>query len=321
MEIQDGSAKFKIKTISGREDIPTTGGWSNAGNTVPVIRKSDGSMEVGRIIDLHTRADDNSDYTVRLDASSGTFNVSRVNGAGSNVPNITPSYNRDPDFDDLDRGIYIPTVINKGYTGIHSLEEILTFLLNNCHTHSKHLLYTDCDCDCDCCSCFPRGTLIAIITDKNTIDYIPIESIPIGIKAIGLNGKINEVIGVRKIKLGKQRTLMTFPDHSLQFSSEHLFWIDTSERQMWGTADYNTHCREHANDTGPFKDEKVHVITGKIPYLTLEGWKENIPIVAEDFDENTELYDLDVDGNKTFTANGYLVNSYVTHHDFTLYED
>ncbi len=319
MELQDGSAKFKIKTTAGQEDIPATGGWSSSKDTVPIIRKSDGGLEVGKFIDLHNRVDDNADYTVRLDASSGTFDVSRVKGSGSNVPNLTPGYEKDPKYDSRGKGIYIPSVINKGYIGVYSLSEILTFLLNNCHTHSKQIVYLDCNCDC--CSCFPKGTLVAIVTDKNMIDYIPIENIPIGAKVIGLNGKINEVMGVRKIKLGKQRTLMTFEDHSLQFSSEHLFWIDTPEGQMWGTADYNTHCREHANDTGPFKDEKVHVITGKIPYLTLEGWKENTPIMAEDFDENTELYDLDVDGNKTFTANGYIVNSYVTHHEFTLYED
>lgn len=157
------------------------------------------------------------------------------------------------------------------------------------------------------------------------LSWKPIEEIRVGEKVIGLNNMINTVLHPYKAVLGNRRSMMTFPDKSVVWSSEHAFWIKDGEDEYFGTHDYNQYLREKnmvikmdgADFTysGLIKRAPV-VITKNMNYAYLDGWKNQIAIVDRSFSEDTPVYSLIVTGSHSYIANGYVVSGFAQDDDF-----
>lgn len=187
--------------------------------------------------------------------------------------------------------------------GTKTLKAVLQDLISKSHTHSaNNISFAGGTHNCNCACCFIKGTLVTMADgSKKSINKI----IP-GDKVIGMNGYINTVKGIHHVKLGNQRFMMTFDDKSLIFTGDHVFRIRSNfDNEAWGTSDISGFIREHSSI-----HNNVYSIRGAFEYFTENGWKVQIPVVAREYGDDTDCFDLILDGDSTYYANGYLVKAY-----------
>lgn len=192
---------------------------------------------------------------------------------------------------------------------------------NACTCQSKSSKCQSCQgcqasqCNCNC-SCFIAGTKILMVNGM----WKPIETIHIGEYVQGPTG-INKVIGTQYTHLGNRRCVWTFNDMSIFFSGEHLFWVKKKEQEFFGVVDMTQHILEKDVELCPqYKgltlSQDVLVIDRPVDYATIDGWKHDEPIIAREYGNDTELYELVLDGSHTMFANGYLVAANAHDDDF-----
>lgn len=187
--------------------------------------------------------------------------------------------------------------------GTKSLHTIIQELVDMSHTHKQKRLSFNCNCDCACC--FIAGTLVTL-ADGTTK---PIELLRSEDAVLGMNGSVNMVKGLHHVKLGSQRTMMTFADRSVTFTGDHVFRIRTKfGTEGWGVCDVAGFLREHDLLRANLKE--VFPITEETEYCKNGEWLMQKPIIAREYGDETECYDLILDGDSTYYANGYLVKAY-----------
>ena len=138
-----------------------------------------------------------------------------------------------------------------------------------------------------------------------------IETITAGEYVQGING-INPVLGVQRAVLGPSRCIWTFNDKSIYFSGEHLFWVRKKGKEFFGVADMTQHLLEKDVELCPQFEgltlkQDVICIDRPVEYAVTDGWKTDRPIIAREYGDNTELYELVLGGTHTMIANGYVV--------------
>ena len=187
--------------------------------------------------------------------------------------------------------------------GTKTLQEILQELIDKSHTHNARKFSGSTPSTCDCACCFIAGTLVTM-ADGSTK---PIETVKPGDKVLGMGMKVNTVQGIHHVLLGSRRAMMTFPDRSITFTGDHIFRIRTEEGIGWGVVDIAGFIREHKNiiDLSDF-----YGISGEPDYYRFGKWEKKTPIIAREYGDNTECYDLILDGDFTYHANGYLVKAF-----------
>lgn len=175
---------------------------------------------------------------------------------------------------------------------------------------------SQCNCGNSCSSCFIAGTKILM---ANGI-WKPIEMVSIGEYVQGPVG-INKVIGTQYTHLGNRRCIWTFNDKSIYFSGEHLFWISKKDKEFFGVVDMTQHLLEKDIELCPQYEGltlsiDALVIDRPVYYATIDGWKHDEPIIARGYGNDTELYELVLDGSHMMFANGYLVAANAHDDDF-----
>ena len=188
--------------------------------------------------------------------------------------------------------------------GTYTLQQVLQYLVDKSHTHKQKTWTRTYECStCDCACCFIAGTLVTM-ADGSTK---PIEAVKPGDKVLGMGMKVNTVHGIHHVLLGSRRAMMTFPDRSITFTGDHIFRIRTGEGIGWGVVDIAGFIREHENiiDLSDF-----YGISGEPDYYRFGKWEKKTPIIAREYGDNTECYDLILDGDSTYHANGYLVKAF-----------
>lgn len=187
----------------------------------------------------------------------------------------------------------------------------------SCQSEKCQICQTDCrNCGNGCSSCFIAGTRILMANGM----WKSIETIQIGEYVQGPTG-INKVIGTQYTHLGNRRCVWTFNDRSIYFSGEHLFWIRKKGKQFFGVADMTQHILEKDVELCPqYKgltlSQDVLVIDRPVDYATIDGWRHDEPVIAREYGNDTELYELVLDGSHTMFANGYLVAANAHDDDF-----
>jgi hypothetical protein len=211
--------------------------------------------------------------------------------------------------------------------GTYTLSAVVQALVTKSHTHGSVTLSgaisANCNCNCDGSgSCFIAGTLV--LMEDGT--WKEIQEVKVGERVFGLNG-INTVEALWETTVGKRRTVWTFPEKDIYFSGEHLFWIkNPSDIEGFGTHDYTQYLLEkrHHFYKVDGKDVKYvgvskgdpYIITEPVEYAHITGFVKNYALIVREFGEETELYNLVVDGSHTFIANGYVVGGEVRDDDF-----
>lgn len=216
---------------------------------------------------------------------------------------------KDPDHDETKYNSLTTTYV-RIYTdtglqaGTYTLQQVLQELINKSHSHKQKTWTQYYQCStCDCACCFIAGTLVTM-ADGSTK---PIEAVKPGDKVLGMGMKVNTVQGIHHVLLGSRRAMMTFPDRSITFTGDHIFRIRTEEGIGWGVVDIAGFIREHKNiiDLSDF-----YGISGEPDYYRFGKWEKKTPIIAREYGDNTECYDLILDGDSTYHANGYLVKAF-----------
>ena len=211
--------------------------------------------------------------------------------------------------------------------GSYALGTVIQGLVTLSHSHSSKSIAatgtaSNCNCNCDGGSCFIAGTLVLM----EDLSWKKIEDIHKGDKVIGLNNTVNTVLQPYKTVVGNRRSIMTFQDNSIFWSSEHAFWIKSEDQEYFGTHDYNQYLREK-NDIIQMDDGSVFiyggltkkppiVITTAVDYAHIEGWKKQLAIIDNSFPSDTEVYSLIVTGSHSYIANGYVVSGFAHDDDF-----
>lgn len=223
---------------------------------------------------------------------------------GSTQGNVTPSINVKTGSSSATVSLNNTLTMNAGIAaGTKTLKQVIQDLVSKSHSHSAKNISSTGNCNtCDCACCFIKGTLVTMADGSKK----PIDEIVSGDKIIGMNGKINTVKGIHHVKLGNQRFMMTFDDKSLIFTGDHVFRIRSDfDNEAWGTSDISGFIREHSSI-----HNNVYSIRGAFEYFTENGWKVQIPVVAREYGDDTDCFDLILDGDSTYYANGYLVKAY-----------
>ncbi|MCF7836612.1 hypothetical protein K9N08_03155, partial [Candidatus Gracilibacteria bacterium] len=144
-------------------------------------------------------------------------------------------------------------------------------------------------------TCFVSGTKVSMADGS----FRNIEDVKIGEKVIGKDNTINEVIGYERPTIGTRSTYLI--NDNVEFTGDHPFLsIDG-----WKVVDlglYNAHPR--GSEINPTK-----LAVGDI-LITDKGNVEVISIeVNNDRPEEEIVYDLKLNGNNTYTANGFVVHN------------
>lgn len=187
----------------------------------------------------------------------------------------------------------------------------------SCQTCQKNCSCQSCqnicssNCSNGCSSCFIAGTLI-LMADST---WKPIETITAGEYVQGING-INPVLGTQRAVLGPSRCIWTFRDKSIYFSGEHLFWVKKKDKEFFGVADMTQHLLEKDVELCPQFEgltlkQDVICIDRPVEYAVIDGWKTDRPIIAREYGNDTQLYELVLGGTHTMIANGYVVGGNV----------
>lgn len=178
----------------------------------------------------------------------------------------------------------------------------------NCNCNCANCVCSSNDCNCDCgCSCFPAGTRVMLSSGIE----IPIEQLTVGMQLLGGNGSVNTIVGMAYPVLA-HRGLMSMADGSLLWSDEHPLFVRREAGQGWWVANYENWLAEVAGGkiAGLTDNSSIYQWQGGgEEFATLYGWRRQLPVrvfggLAR---PDLQLYFVQVDGDRTFFANGYRV--------------
>ncbi len=141
--------------------------------------------------------------------------------------------------------------------------------------------------------CFVAGTLVTMADGATK----RIEDVEIGEKVKGL-GRLNTVIGLNRPML-QQRPLIAFNDTGPFTTWDHPFW--DNEGGVWRCV-----SPQHRKNTDSLIVKRLK-IGSKI--ATTDGDVEIAEIKQEAADPETQLYDLRLDGDHAYLADGFLVHN------------
>ena len=142
--------------------------------------------------------------------------------------------------------------------------------------------------------CFVAGTLVAMADGATQ----KIEHVERGDKVRGENGQLNTVVGFNRPLL-QQRPLVAFNDSKPFTTWDHPFW--DNETGVWRCV-----SPQHRKNTASLiilpleMGDKITTVEGDVEIAVIEK-------VAAD--PETQLYDLRLDGDHTYVADGYIVHN------------
>lgn len=143
-------------------------------------------------------------------------------------------------------------------------------------------------------SCFTIGTKVK----RHDGVEVPIEQIRIGDQVLSREGKISTVINIENPSLG-DRKLYSFNGEGFFVTSEHPFWTP----EGWKSLDPRMTA---------YENPKVHIV-GALKagdhVLRFGKWVELKSIDRTEAPSNTILYNLILDNDHTYFADGYLVHN------------
>ena len=145
-------------------------------------------------------------------------------------------------------------------------------------------------------TCFIAGTKIRMAdgSEKN------IEDVEVGDKVRGRDGIINTVRGLERPVIGNRFTFVI--NKKVEFTGDHPF---LSKEGSWKVADLELFkSAPRTLDSEPGKLEKGDI-------LVTEDGEEQIESLEEKNERPSEevVYDLKLDGDNTYTANGFIVHN------------
>jgi hypothetical protein len=159
-------------------------------------------------------------------------------------------------------------------------------------------------------SCFLNGLVTMADGSKKEI-----KDVQIGELVDGGFGCINRVTDLYRPQLGNYRSLWTFPAKDLYFTAEHPFWIRQPDGvQNWGVHSFTEYLYEkrytHVDEQGKYfgPQREPYAICEPVDHAHESGWRRQKALVAREFGDKTELFQLIVDGSHSFVINGYVVS-------------
>jgi len=153
-------------------------------------------------------------------------------------------------------------------------------------------------------SCFIAGTIVKVVYYQAILE-IAIENVEIGYKLLGQDGSINTVLEFdRPITHG--RPIYGFNQKEEFTTTEHMFLTTKGWKAL-----VPKHAKEHHSDTFDKLDMTLDSVLGVGDVLVLiDGTEEVIETISKKrVDYDTKLYNFKLDGNNTYSANGYIVHN------------
>jgi len=143
--------------------------------------------------------------------------------------------------------------------------------------------------DAHCLGCFLAGTMITKV-DEESLSSVPIEKIKIGDEVLSFNpdGEI-KIAKVTKTHVAK---------------ANQIFVLSTKENEVKVTGEH-----PFLTEKGVFKKVKDLKVGEKIFVLCNDGLCEETILDKKGFNKEAEVYNLTVDGNNTFFAEGFAVHN------------
>ena len=165
-------------------------------------------------------------------------------------------------------------------------------------------------------SCFIAGTTVLMADGSSK----PIEQIRAGDRVMGIDGRINRVIGIERVALGV-RKLYAFDDSPPFVTAEHPFWTEDG----WKSVSPGMTALENPNlDVGHLRHgDRVARWTGEVPREsridgnlamvtrtdTLIRFEAIHTIQASTAAADTPLFNLLLEGDHSYFADGYAVHN------------
>ncbi|MDA0701840.1 MAG: Hint domain-containing protein [Proteobacteria bacterium] len=156
-------------------------------------------------------------------------------------------------------------------------------------------------------SCFAAGTKVALAGGGER----RIEEVRIGDRVLGRDGAINTVTGIERPRLGG-RLLYGFNGGPAFVTAEHPFWTAEGWKAIDPTATARENPRLRVGALAVGDRVAVAVISGLTPVSYAPGRAQDIGIEAiasVRADPDTVVYNLLLDGDHTYFADGYLVHN------------
>lgn len=171
-----------------------------------------------------------------------------------------------------------------------------------------------CTPACSCPSCFTAGTLVAMADGTSR----SIEHVLVGDRVLGQNGSINRVVEIERPLLG-HRHLYALNGSNFFVTAEHPFMTE----EGWKSIDPAALAAEHSVlrvDRLAVGDRLLTLAAVAIPVgaggsINAEAVDARVEAVAlhslvgQSADPATQLYNLRLDGDHTYFANGLLVHN------------
>jgi hypothetical protein len=171
-------------------------------------------------------------------------------------------------------------------------------------------------------TCLPDG--VKVLTKSN--GYVAVESIKVGDQLVTMNGRGGNVIKIDKPKLTQYRRIIRLyhdADRYLRISDDHDLWVQLTNRETWGTYNFNWWYFEdqiHDPTDRTFYPDTMIKCDAKWPIIPLQpsvmykfateyGWKLARAEWEREQDPNTQLTNLVIDTGGGFIADGFLVTT------------
>lgn len=194
--------------------------------------------------------------------------------------------------------------------------------------------YTNCNC-----GCFLKGTKVYCIDSFGNSFSKNIEDVKVGDKVIGANGKINAVKALFNSYIGDRRNSLyiMYKGKKFRFTGEHKLWVRQNDKEYWGVHDYNgclaedellpngksiqqnayeECCKKQGLEFDKIlKKSKVHsddlimICARDLDFGRIDGWFHGHACVDREVGADEPIYQILVDGNCSFYADGFLVSS------------
>jgi hypothetical protein len=153
---------------------------------------------------------------------------------------------------------------------------------------------------CSCSSCFIAGTLVTMADGSKK----SIEDVNIGDQVLGADGQINNVEEIILHDI-KERSLYSFNGGSFFVTAEHPFMTEQGWKAIDPELTINLNAdfvAEHGKPNVLMVGDKLVLETGEMMLLETIESRDRYPV-------KMPVYNLRVDGNSTYYADGYLVHN------------
>jgi len=175
----------------------------------------------------------------------------------------------------------------------------------NCNCGTFNCI-TNCNCNCNCncaCTCsLAKGTLVEMADGT----FKRVEDVKEGETVKSVFGEENKVVGLIECPVGADETTYTI-NGSVRMTGEHLVWTGA----QWGAVSLEGYTSWLTKRRAELGDETVGISPSEIKQLQVGDviLLDNKMVRVESLEAVKEgaetLYSFDLDGDKTFKANGF----------------